>query len=137
MLENSGLRYLALIMALGFGIPTVATGCAWNQPTVVKADPGSESVEIISQNRVKGGWGKSCERVGDVSDRVGPKPQTPESGMSPAAVQVRNNAHERGATHVAVGNEKSYSCGINTVKCDGCGRICYEMPATAYRCSQE
>ncbi len=75
--------------------------------------------------------------------------------MTPAEVQVRNDAYELGATHVAVARENIYQCrggerlsgpvwedskfNYNVNPCNSTQAMytsaCTELPATAYKCT--
>jgi hypothetical protein len=110
----------------------LASGCATIEP-----EPGSEKVEIVDRQQLDDNWGEKCERLGNTRVQVGPDPRTEETNLSPAEVEARNKAAERGATHVAVGAEEAYACRLGGKKCGTCGYQCVEMPATAYKCSDE
>lgn len=110
----------------------LASGCATIEP-----EPGSEKVELVDRQQLDDNWGEKCERLGNTRVQVGPDPRTEETNLSPAEVEARNKAAERGATHVAVGAEEAYACRLGGKKCGTCGYQCVEMPATAYKCSDE
>lgn len=125
-------RHCYLLVGGLVALVSLVAACAHQ----VEAQPGSSKVEIISKQQVGGDWGSRCERLGNITARVGPNPES-KANLSAAEVAVRNKAHEKGATHVAVGQTSSYSCNITRSQCGTCSYTCEELPATAYNCESQ